>query len=344
MNLSESKRAVDQQVCGSLSSSTPWSMVNVLTSRLADTAFRQQRLKAWQPILTPKTVLPLFLVIGVIFAPIGGLLFVTSNKVQEISIDYSDCVRDAPQCPELGRIPTDKVSSHFKNSTSRGEEPSWCRNTTEVSYGTEDNVQVTAPTCHLQFYNPDRLHAPVLLYYRLTNFYQNHRRYVKSFDQDQLKGAFRSNATIKGSDCDPLQTDPETGKAYYPCGLIANSMFNDTFHPPILLSTSGSSMSNVTYNMTRQGIAWQSDSNLYGETAYKLTDVVPPRNWRKRYPTYNESFPFPDLKTWEEFQVWMRTAGLPTFSKLALRNDQEIMEIGRYEIAIYDCGSSLFIQ
>jgi hypothetical protein len=39
-------------------------------------------LKAWQPILTPKTVLPLFFVIGIIFAPIGGLLFYASTQVR----------------------------------------------------------------------------------------------------------------------------------------------------------------------------------------------------------------------------------------------------------------------
>ena len=88
--------------------------------------------------------------------------------------------------------------------------------------------------------------------------------------------------------------------------------------------------------MTSEGIAWSSDADLYGETAYNYEDVVPPRNWRKRYPVYNESFPFPDLKTDEAFQVWMRTAGLPTFSKLALRNDRDPMEFGRYEMNIYD--------
>ena len=31
-----------------------------------DTAFKQQRLKAWQPILTPRTVLPILLIIGLI--------------------------------------------------------------------------------------------------------------------------------------------------------------------------------------------------------------------------------------------------------------------------------------
>lgn len=49
--------------------------------RPANTAFRQQRLKAWQPILTPKTVIPLFFVIGIICAPIGGLLIYASSTV-----------------------------------------------------------------------------------------------------------------------------------------------------------------------------------------------------------------------------------------------------------------------
>src|SRR5579862_1166147 len=46
-----------------------------------NTAFRQQRLLAYAPILTPKTVLPLFFAIGIIFGPIGGLLLYASSKV-----------------------------------------------------------------------------------------------------------------------------------------------------------------------------------------------------------------------------------------------------------------------
>ncbi|MBE7181249.1 MAG: hypothetical protein INR71_08580 [Terriglobus roseus] len=49
--------------------------------RPPNTAFRQQRLKAWQPILTPKTVLPLLFVVGIIFAPLGGVLLWASNQV-----------------------------------------------------------------------------------------------------------------------------------------------------------------------------------------------------------------------------------------------------------------------
>jgi hypothetical protein len=46
----------------------------------------------------------------------------------------------------------------------------------------------------------------------------------------------------------------------------------------------------------------------------------------------------------EAFQVWMRTAGLPTFSKLALRNDKDIMREGIYEIRIEDSEPSMMLR
>lgn len=52
-----------------------------LLSFHVDTAFKQQRLKAWQPILTPKTVLPTLFIVGLLFAPIGGLLLWGSSLV-----------------------------------------------------------------------------------------------------------------------------------------------------------------------------------------------------------------------------------------------------------------------
>jgi len=47
-------------------------------------AFKQQRLKAWQPILTPKTVLPAFFAIGIAFIPIGVGLLYSSNLVRTL--------------------------------------------------------------------------------------------------------------------------------------------------------------------------------------------------------------------------------------------------------------------
>lgn len=308
--------------------------------RPANTAFRQQRLKAWQPILTPKTVLPLFFAVGIIFAPIGGLLLWASSQVKELNIDYSECQQRAPDCtdgvpPDDSRIPNSLVSTYFSNSIEDSEAATWCKENVSVSYGVNIDYSVETEVCRIQFYIPDDMTPPVLLYYQLTNFYQNHRRYVSSFDQQQLEGNARDNSSIESSDCEPLDVNDD-GKAYYPCGLIANSMFNDTYNRITALNQAGSSEQNTTYEMTNRTVAWESDSDLYGVTEYEYGDVVPPPFWQKRYPEYNESFPFPNLKEDEPFQVWMRTAGLPTFSKLALRNDDDTMERGRYQIDIYD--------
>ena len=80
--------------------------------------------------------------------------------------------------------------------------------------------------CLIRFTVPTDFTPPVMLYYRLTNFYQNHRRYVKSVDEGQLKGENKTAAQLSSDGgCTPLTVAPN-GKPYYPCGLIANSLFN----------------------------------------------------------------------------------------------------------------------
>ncbi|KAH8691095.1 LEM3/CDC50 family protein [Talaromyces proteolyticus] len=290
--------------------------------RPANTAFRQQRLKAWQPILTPKSVLPLFLVIGAIFAPLGGVLIWANSQVQEIVIDYTHCATEAPTGVPTS-IPDGSVTSTFK-STSSGQ-VTWNRTAT-------DNTTMTT-NCSLYFNIPNSIGPPVFLYYRLTNFYQNHRKYVQSLDTDQLKGVAVDNGTIKGSTCDPLTIDGETGKAYYPCGLIANSLFNDSISSPVQVGKAGGE--EIVYNMTDKGIAWSSDKELIKTSKYQPWEVMPPPNWRRKYPNYTEDN-FPNLQEDEAFMVWMRTAGLPTFSKLSLRNDDQAMPDGQYRLTIED--------
>lgn len=312
--------------------------------RPANTAFRQQRLKAWQPILTPKTVLPLFFVIGIIFAPIGGLLLYASAQVQEIRLEYTNCNSSAPAYEEGGKgfdsMPSDTVHTAFKsNNGSVSAEWALEKN---VSVTVHSGAKIQANRCHLRFSIPESMGPPVLFYYHLTNFYQNHRRYVLSFDSDQLKGDARSYDSIHDSDCTPLYGKRDRDgveRPYYPCGLIANSMFNDSFSSPVLLNPPGVKTNETwTYDMqSDDDIAWDSDKDLYGKTKYNYTEVLPPPNWVKQYPNnYTEEHPPPNLKEWPAFQVWMRTAGLPTFSKLYQRNDTKAMWGGRYEVVIDD--------
>ena len=59
----------------------PYTTLRRLINIFIDTAFKQQRLKAWQPILTPKPVILSFLIIGIVFIPIGAGIVYSSNKV-----------------------------------------------------------------------------------------------------------------------------------------------------------------------------------------------------------------------------------------------------------------------
>ena len=275
------------------------------------------------------------------------LLIVHLLQVQEISIDYSHC-HDIQNDTVLGdayvTIPSNYTSSSFKGSDKNcSTDPiyQWRQYSINKTYAT-GTTPVNTSICSLRFNIPDNLKPPVLLYYRLTNFYQNHRRYVKSLDSDQLKGTDVKNNSLGA--CDPLNTD-HTGKPYYPCGLIANSVFNDTINKPVQLNVHYSNAKNITYNMTTDGIAWSSDAALYHETKYNLSEIAVPPNWYLRWQNgYSTENPPPALEKDYGFQVWMRTAGLPNFSKLALRNDNETMQCSQYQVDIENSMSSSFYR
>ncbi|KAI7897015.1 ligand-effect modulator 3 family [Mucor mucedo] len=170
--------------------------------------------------------------------------------------------------------------------------------------------------------------GPVFMYYRLTNFYQNHRQYIKNFDFDQFLGDRVGSATLR-TNCDPLAYSSD-GKVIYPCGLIANSMFNDTASNLTSVDATG------TYEMTTKGIAWPTDKQKYGPTKYQISEIVPPPNWALRYPNgqYTEEFPPPDLSTQDRFMVWMHVAALPDFRKIWARNDDQDLPAGRWRVSI----------
>ncbi|KAG7511348.1 cell cycle control protein 50A-like [Solea senegalensis] len=249
-----------------------------------NTAFKQQRLLAWQPILTAGTVLPAFFVIGIFFLPIGIGLFVTSNNIKEFEIDYTGVDLDSP------------CYSCAKNF-------SW--NST------------TPCVCTVDFTLEQPFESNVYMYYGLSNFYQNHRRYVKSRDDSQLYGDL-SSLKEPSKECEPYRK--RDGLPIAPCGAIANSLFNDTLD---LYHIESNGTVNVI-PLVNRGIAWWTDKHVKfrnpGGNNNNLTvafqDTAKPVNWRKPVyeldPTDLENNGFVN----EDFIVWMRTAALPTFRKL----------------------------
>lgn len=103
-----------------------------------------------------------------------------------------------------------------------------------------DDTCKTQPTCNVPIKVTEKMTAPIFFYYALDNFYQNHRRYIKSRSNKQLAGNEVTYDDIKSA-CDPILnnsqldngitksvdgTDLDMNAIASPCGLIARSFFN----------------------------------------------------------------------------------------------------------------------
>ena len=128
---------------------------------------------------------------------------------------------------DFTNIPSDLVSTAFSSSNSTvATQPQW-----KLDFQNNTQLNINQPVCRIRFTVPTDFTPPVMLYYRLTNFYQNHRRYVKSVDEGQLQGNNKTAPQLDNDGgCTPLIAAPN-GKPYYPCGLIANSLFNGKLSP-----------------------------------------------------------------------------------------------------------------
>ncbi|ELK37954.1 Cell cycle control protein 50A [Myotis davidii] len=83
-----------------------------------NTAFKQHRLPAWQPILMAGMVLPTFITIDLIFIPIGKDIFVTFKNILEIETDYIGIDTSSPCNKCLSRNVTPvfvQLTSHWNS-------------------------------------------------------------------------------------------------------------------------------------------------------------------------------------------------------------------------------------
>lgn len=229
-------------------------------------AFKQQLMKSWRPKPTLKCAITVYVIIGLIFFALGIALLVKSNDIFEYQQQYDNL-----------------CAANNQNSTG--------------------NV------CTLNFTLTQKVAGPVYFFYRITNFYQNHRRYVASIDVNQLSaGTYNGDTTY--SNCAPVLTNGDlwttqrfaidgtplnTSAQAFPCGLVARSVFNDTF---VLNYVSGNSTTN--FPLSSNGIAWPDDVNYRYKNAngtYKSFQWIDVTD--QRFMTWMKMSPFMDFrKTW----------------------------------------------
>ncbi|XP_052001356.1 cell cycle control protein 50B [Xyrauchen texanus] len=247
-----------------------------------NTAFTQQRLPAWQPILSAGIVIPGFVLIGLAFIGIGIALFLTTQTIQVLEADYTGVEKDSP-----------------------------CYRCTNM---------VQNCTCEVTFSLSTLFTGPVFFYYGLSNFYQNFRKYGVSKDYYQLTGDTSYFKSPQDS-CAPYAYDGNK-KPIVPCGAIANSMFNDTFElyqivngTKKVVPLDGKGISWWTdYN-----IKYRNPLPVNHSLASAFDGTVKPINWPVAayeldlVDLNNNGF----LN--QDFLVWMRRAALPQFRKLYRR-------------------------
>eukprot|EP00756_Hemistasia_phaeocysticola_P005587 Hpha_TRINITY_DN13406_c1_g1::TRINITY_DN13406_c1_g1_i1::g.130944::m.130944 len=224
----------------------------------ADTAWKQQRLKAWQPIFSPNWVTACFIVVAAAFIPIGSLVIVASDEVRELELRYDNapgvkdchwsrgagdfdatCINstdmDASKCGMVASLPADCPRDYSKAFDQLNYTIDQIDAINAIN---ADGSRKCDPKCEaeLTFEVTETLEAPVYMYYKLTNFYQNHRRYAKSRNDAQLAGEQTSGSAT--SECQPLASPGEIGDDLFcndnfngKCGSVpigkCNSLVND---------------------------------------------------------------------------------------------------------------------
>lgn len=243
--------------------------------------FTQQELPACKPMLTPGIVIGAFSLIGVFFVPIGLASLSASHNIVEVIDRYdAECVSANDKVGFIQDAKTDKA-------------------------------------CTRKITVPKPMKGPIHIYYQLENFYQNHRRYVKSRNDMQLRNKGDAS-TI--ANCEPEATSEDGGKPIVPCGLIAWSLFNDTY---------SFSLNSKAVQVNKKNIAWDSDKiKKFGSDVY-------PSNFQKGGliggAKLDEKIP---LSEQEDLIVWMRTAALPTFRKLYGRIEADAMASDEITVVI----------
>ncbi|PPD74905.1 hypothetical protein GOBAR_DD28163 [Gossypium barbadense] len=172
----------------------------------------------------------------------------------------------------------------------------------KVSYIQDDSIP---KNCSLSFKVPKYMKAPIYIYYQLDNYYQNHRRYVKSRSDKQLLHGQNQHGI---SSCQPVEVNND--RPIIPCGLIAWSLFNDTFT---------FIRNRAELKVNRKNIAWKSDrEHKFGKNVYPFNfqngTLIGGGKLNPRIP----------LSDQEDLIVWMRTSALPSFRKLYGRIEKDL--------------------
>ncbi|KAG2516568.1 hypothetical protein BBO99_00008254 [Phytophthora kernoviae] len=198
---------------------------NANTNRPDSSRMTQQELHMWQPVLTLGWSIGICFTVALICIALGVAIVYTSGTLTKLRVVYDG---------DEGTQASDAVQLDGNISLLSN-----CR----LDSPDDANSFHANHTCYVSLTLPNDIRSPVRIFYELDMYYQNHRRFVSSVIREQFTDEWRPDAGYTMIECPPMKTvvselcsvgdceDPETAveREYFPCGIVANTMFNDIF-------------------------------------------------------------------------------------------------------------------
>jgi len=228
---------------------------DVSAAKVADTGKKGG--SAWTPVLTPRYLCCILLTFGVIMTILGCLMLSAVSGIKEVEVDYSaksDC----------------------------------------IGGGTTSTSQLGVKVCTVSMDITEDMEGPFNLFYEVDGFNQNHKKVVQSghiaqfrsgtIDDDaedsfaalkmwlpssvekRMPGCYPWCSTGGGSSCENTEWGVNN-KVYYPCGLRAKNVFNDSF--AVLGDTSAGEPGILALDSDPQKISFA------GDVDYKFKNLDP---------------------------------------------------------------------
>lgn len=201
---------------------------------------------------------------------------------------------------------------------------SFTRKECRIPYDSYKEKSITIEINNELCTGPDRAFKPnSYVYYELNRFHQNHKNYLISKSHNQLMGHIYTNKRDI-TQCEPIVLGHD-GRVLHPCGLIARSVFNDTF----TLYKDKQLTKPIVLDESKKAITWFSDHNKFKNPSE--TDMLNIKDkvhfWlmeNKYRDTLNMNSENGYGVENSHFIVWMKAAALSDFRKKYARIQQSV--------------------
>ncbi|ETI42732.1 hypothetical protein F441_12181 [Phytophthora nicotianae CJ01A1] len=231
---------------GKTGKTKPTTNANANTNRPDGSRMTQQQLYMWEPVLTLGWSIGICFTLAALCIGLGILIVYTSGTLTTLRVVY-DGNEEAQATQPGGNI------TQLAN----------CR----LDSPKDGNSFHADHTCYVHLKLPNDIKSPARIFYELDGYYQNHRRFVSSVIRTQFTDEWRPETAISTLECYPMKTttselctvgscEPTSAakqREYFPCGIVASTLFNDIFwlHEGVL--PSGEKLTRT--DMTSRGIA-----------------------------------------------------------------------------------------